>query len=307
MIHISVIILTYNGLKFLAPLFDSIKKQTINPELIVIDSESTDGTREFLRQNDIPFTTIAKTEFDHGGTRSLGASLSKSEILIYLTQDVVLENEDSLEMLIKPLVSDDKTAMSFGRQLPRHDATALSQFARFYNYPEHSMVKSFEDAERLGIKTFFISDSFSAYKKSVLERLGNFPSNLIMCEDAYVGAKAILAGYKIAYVAEARAFHSHNYSIYEEFKRYFDIGYFYHSERWLLDHFNKAESEGITFMKNEFFFILKRGQFWIIPNAVLRNVAKYIGYKLGSFADSMPGSWRSYLSMHSYYWKKKVT
>ncbi|VCW13919.1 hypothetical protein BANRA_01245 [Escherichia coli] len=42
----------------------------------------------------------------------------------------------------------------------------------------------------------------------------------------YYTAKAILAGYKVAYVADAVVKHSHNYSPIDEFKRYFDIGVF---------------------------------------------------------------------------------
>lgn len=302
---LSLVILTYNGRPFLEELFASIKKQTIQPELIVIDSESNDGTREFFFQNGIPFVPIAKSEFDHGGTRSLGLSLSKTELVAFVTQDVVLDNPDSLELLIKPLKERETAAMSFGRQLPKRDATLLSEFARLNNYPDASLTKSIKDIKRLGIKTCFISDSYSAYKKSVLHQLGDFPANLIMCEDAYVGGKAILAGYEIVYVAEARAFHSHNYTLHEEFKRYFDIGYFYSSESWLLKNFNKAESEGFAYLKNEFLFILRKGKIWLIPESIIRNVLKYTGYRLGKYALRIPNNWRSYFSMHASYWRKR--
>jgi rhamnosyltransferase len=46
-------------------------------------------------------------------------------------------------------------------------------------------------------------------------------------------AKAILAGYKVAYVSEAVVSHSHNYTPIDEFKRYFDIGVFHTDEYWL--------------------------------------------------------------------------
>lgn len=301
---VSLVILTYNGKPHLEALFRSIERQSLKPELIVIDSESIDGTRDFLAQNEIPFTTIPKGEFDHGGTRNLGLSLAKTEIVAFVTQDVILDNADSLELLIKPLFSDDDTAMSYGRQLPKDGATTVSEFARLYNYPEVSVLKSCEDIDKLGIKTCFISDSYSAYKKSVLEKLGKFPSNLIMCEDAYVGGKAILNGYKIAYVAEARVFHSHNYTFLEEFKRYFDIGYFYNSESWLLDRFKKAEGQGIAYVINEVRFVLKRGRWWLLPQVIARAVVKYAGYRLGKHAESIPHKWKKYISMHAYYWEK---
>lgn len=302
---VSLVILTYNGIRHLELLFQSIRIQSIKPEIIVIDSESTDGTREFLTENGISFSTIAKTEFDHGGTRNLGLSLAKTEIVIFITQDVILDNVDSLELLIEPLKKDAKIAMTFGRQLPKNDATILSQFARLNNYPEMSSIKSSQDIPRLGIKTCFISNSFSAYKKSVLQKLGSFPSNLIMCEDAFVGAKAILDDYKIAYVAEARVFHSHNYTLTEEFKRYFDIGYFYSSESWITKNFNGAEKEGLSYIKKEMQFILKKGYVLLLPEFILRNFAKYAGYKLGKYPDVIPQKWKKYFSMHSYYWNSK--
>jgi rhamnosyltransferase len=63
-----------------------------------------------------------------------------------------------------------------------------------------------------------MSNSFSAYRLSIFNEIGRFPSNTILCEDMYYTAKAILAGYKVAYVADAVVKHSHNYSPIDEFK-----------------------------------------------------------------------------------------
>jgi len=51
-----------------------------------------------------------------------------------------------------------------------------------------------------GIKTAFLSNSFSAYRKKALQEIGWFKDNLILGEDTYAGAKLLLKGYKIAYV-----------------------------------------------------------------------------------------------------------
>ena len=72
-----------------------------------------------------------------------------------------------------------------------------------------------------------MSNSFSAYRISAFEKLGGFPSNTILCEDMYFTAKAVKAGFKVAYTTNAVVRHSHNYTPMEEFKRYFDIGVFH--------------------------------------------------------------------------------
>lgn len=56
----------------------------------------------------------------------------------------------------------------------------------------------------------------------------------------YFAAQAVITGYKVAYVSEARVRHSHNYSVMEEFKRYFDIGVFHCEQPWIRDKFGGA-------------------------------------------------------------------
>lgn len=59
----------------------------------------------------------------------------------------------------------------------------------------------------------------------------SFATPSILSKDTNVAAKMILVEYSIAYVAEAMVYHSHDYTILEEFKRYFDIGVFYGREK----------------------------------------------------------------------------
>ena len=67
---------------------------------------------------------IQPSEFDHGGTRHLGASQSQADILLFMTQDAVPYDEHLLEELLKPL-EDERVAVSYARQLPRAEAGPL--------------------------------------------------------------------------------------------------------------------------------------------------------------------------------------
>ena len=144
---------------------------------------------------------------------------------------------------------DPKVGAVCGRQLPHLDAAPLAKHARYFNYPEGIQVKTMADVQRLGIKTAFMSNSFAAYRGAVLSGIGGFPEHVIFAEDMYVAAKMLILGWKVVYAGDAQCFHSHNYSIAEEFKRYFDIGVFHAREKWIGQRFGSAGGEGMRYLK----------------------------------------------------------
>ena len=75
----------------------------------------------------------------------------------------------------------------------------------------------------------------------------------------------ILQNYALAYVADATVYHSHSYTILQEFKRYFDIGVFHKRESWILKEFGKAEGEGGKYVKSEFTYLLNKKAYLKIP------------------------------------------
>lgn len=86
-------------------------------------------------------------------------------------------------------------------------------------------------------------------------------------------------GYKTAYCADAKVYHSHDYSLYQEYVRNREIGKFHRQEKWLLETFGKAESEGFKFVVNEAKYLVKNGKFYYLPIAFLHNAVKYLGYR----------------------------
>jgi len=302
---VSVIIPTHNAGNFFRKLLESIKKQTLKKlELLVIDSSSRDNTTEIAKEFGATVITIPQREFDHGGTRTFAGKLAKGDILVYLTQDVLLADSETLEKVISPLCNNPKIGATFGRQIPYPETNLFGKHLRYFNYPEISYTRSYRDRDKYGIKAAFISNSFSAYKRDVLEEIGWFKNNLIMGEDIYAGAKILKHGYQIAYVAEAKVFHSHSYTIWLEFKRYFDIGVFHREENWILEEFGKAEKEGMRYVKSELAFLKNLKAYHLIPISFIRNIAKYFGYKLGYHYDKIPFQVIKKLSLHSSWWDK---
>ncbi|GAB3732834.1 glycosyltransferase family 2 protein [Spirosoma lituiforme] len=299
---ISVVIPLYNAASFLPALLKRLQEQSLEHELILIDSESTDDTRNILNSWKIPFVSIAKNEFNHGTTRNLGAQLAKYDIVMFMTQDALPSSMNTFDYIVGMLTSQDNIAMAYGRQLPYPQTGVFGHFARLTNYPAHSILKDKTLIPRMGIKTCSCSNSFAVYRKSDLEAVGYFPSDTILGEDVSVAARLILQGKIVAYCAEAEVFHSHDYSVVEEFKRYFDIGVFHREQRVVLKEFTQAESEGFKYVLQEWKYLSQNGHIHLIPAQLVRTIAKYIGYRLGSGEQYLPASFKRMLSMHRSFW-----
>jgi rhamnosyltransferase len=158
------------------------------------------------------------------------------------------------------------------------------------------------DRERLGFKTIFISNSFAAYRRTALMEGGGFPKDVIFGEDTITAAKLLLGGWKIAYVAEAKVYHSHSYTWTQDFKRYFDIGVLHARESWLLEEFGGAGGEGGRFVRSELSYLWPR-YWWLIPSALIRTALKLVGYRLGRIEKKLSLRWKRRLSMHRRFWE----
>lgn len=302
---ITLVIPTYNaGNKFI-DLLDKINHQNVNiNNKIVIDSSSQDNTVNVAKEMGFETIIIDSKDFDHGGTRMDAITNIESRIVVFCTQDIKIEDSKVLEKLLSPF-DDPDIAVVFGRQLPNDDASYFAKQLRENNYSETSYVIDINDKEKYGFKTFFCSNSFAAYRLKSLKEIGGFKSNLLFGEDAYATAKLLLKGYKKAYVAEASVKHSHNYSIVEEFKRYFDVGVFHTTEKWMIDEFGTPTGEGVKYVKNELKFLFKQGKILLCFESIFRNGAKFIGYKLGKSYQFLP-QWIIYsCTMNKKWWKKQ--
>lgn len=259
----------------------ALKDQTVRPdEVIVLDSESDDGTAELAERDGFRVVRIRQNEFRHGATRQLAADMSVgSDILIYLTQDALLADHNAISVLLRAFEKSDVGA-AYGRQLPRKGARPIETHARLFNYPPVSDLRSAGNIGTLGFKTIFFSNSFGAYRRTALQDVGGFPLDVNFGEDTVVAARLISRGWKIAYVAEAQVFHSHDYTYWEEFQRYKSVGALHAEHPWLVQEFGGTSGEGLRFVKSEIRTLAKSAPH-LIPSAILRTACKYLGYELG--------------------------
>ena len=269
--------------------------------VLIVDSGSSDGSNALASSAGFDLLSIDKGDFDHGGTRQVAADyLMDFEFLVFMTQDAILASLGGIENLLSAF-SDSEVGVAYGRQLPRDGASPIEAHARLFNYPEQSNKRTLADKSKLGIKAAFTSNSFAAYRTKALVDVGGFPSKLILGEDMVVAARMLLVGWSVAYVADAQVYHSHGYTVLQEFKRYFDIGVMHQDQSWILDTFGKPEGEGMRFIRSELSYLAKTAP-WMIPQAVARTFAKYAGYKLGLKALRFPVRMRRMMSMSKNFW-----
>lgn len=302
--RIAVIIPTFNAARYWPELSEGIRAQSLKADrMIVIDSSSADGTSDLARQDGFEVVEIASSEFNHGGTRQMGADYAAdANILIYLTQDAVPYGPEAFANLVRAF-SDAEIAAVYGRQLPRQNASPIEAHARLFSYPKNPVVRSWESRKTVGFKSIFFSNAFGAYRREALMSVGGFSPDVIFGEDTLVVARMHRAGWKTAYVADAMVRHSHAYTIAEEFRRYFDIGVLHARESWLTEQFGSASGEGRRFVLSEWKYLLKHGPHHV-PSAMVRTLAKYAGYKIGRRESRIAPGLKHHLGLNRQFWSR---
>lgn len=167
--------------------------------------------------------------------------------------------------------------------------------------------RSLASVPELGFLTCFISNSFAACRIEDLVAFGGVQSDMVLGEVTCVAAKRILDGKKVAYVADACVFRSHDYTILEEFWRYFETGMLHAQQPCLMEHFGGATGEDKRFVVSELRHLGKNAPY-LIPSALIQTFMKLLGYLLGRAYTRITAELRFCLSiMHKGFWQKRVS
>ena len=286
---IDVIIPTYKPGKEFEKLIGRLQKQEYPIHKIIIINTRTDIFPEELNRSNykIEITHIEPDQFDHGGTRNMGAGMSDADIVVYMTQDAIPVDEKLIGTFAKIFEENPDIGIAYGRQLPREECNIIERYTRRFNYPEKSLIKTKEDLPKLGIKTFFCSDVCAAYRRNYLLSAGGFENPTIFNEDMIFAGKRIYAGDKVAYVAEAKVIHSHNYTGRQQFHRNFDLAVSQAQHPEVFEGVS-SEGEGIRMVKATAKYLVRNGYPWKVFMLVYQSGCKYIGYFLGKRYEKLP-------------------
>lgn len=305
---VDVIIPVYKPGKEFLTLMERLLTQTVPVnQIILMNTEQKYwdrllyGTTLERQAHNITVKHLSKREFDHGRTRNQGVKLSKSEVFVMMTQDAIPADESLLERLLMHL-RQEKAAVSYARQLPTKDSGEIERYTRQFNYPDKSCVKTKEDLPRLGIKTFFCSNVCAAYDREIFDRLGGFVNHTIFNEDMLYAAKAVEAGCKIAYAADACVYHAHNYTHRQQFHRNFDLGVSQAEHPEVFARY-PSESEGIRMVKGLVSHLKEKGMRNKIPYVIIQSAFKYAGYLCGKNYRRLPGRLVVAMASNKEYWQ----
>jgi rhamnosyltransferase len=180
-------------------------------ELIVIDSGSSDGSVELIRQA-APrhFVQILPHDYQPSRVLNTGMHLARGEVAVFLNADATPQSSQWLGPLVAAL-QDRQTAAVFSRQIPRPDCRAV--FAHDY---ERCFGASRESA---GWDHFFSLVS-SGIRRDIWSRRG-FLESMQYSEDDEYTRWCRSQGHRIVYCPESVVMHSHNYVPRQVYKRSF--------------------------------------------------------------------------------------
>lgn len=302
---VDVIIPTYHPDDRFQKTIEMLLQQTVLPDKIrIVNTEERFWKKEIQElSSKIVVTHIKKQEFDHGASRNLGASDSKADVLLFMTQDAVPADELLIEHLLNYL-QKEKTAAVYARQLPNENCSDVERYTRDFNYGEKSRVKSQKDVKELGIKTYFCSNVCAAYKRDIFVQQKGFISRTIFNEDMIYCGGVIQAGFYVAYAADARVYHSHNYTPLEQMKRNFDLGVSQADHPEIFEGIS-SENEGIRMVKDAVGYFVKQGNFGAVFDMVLQSAFKFTGYRLGKSYKKLSKKLILCLTSNKAYWNKE--
>lgn len=301
---VDVIIPVYKPGKQWKQLIQMLNRQTYPIEHILIMNTGKENWKEEYESwaSNMVVEHIQQEDFDHGKTRDQGARKSSADYLLFMTQDAVPADETMVESLIKAFEKQPKIGVAYGRQLPAENCRLAERFTRQFNYPEKSCVKTLEDLPQMGIKTFFCSNVCAMYDREIYVKQKGFVQKTIFNEDMIFAGNLIQSGYAVAYVAEAKVIHSHNYTAVQQFHRNFDLAVSQADHPEIFQGI-RSEGEGIRLVKETAKWLCKQGKPWLVVSLVWNSGWKYLGYLMGKRYRKLPKWLILKCTMNGRYWR----
>lgn len=215
---ISVIIVNFNGLRFLEGNLSSVFGQSYKAfEVILVDNGSADGSVEFVKEK-FPAVRLVLNKNNEGFARAnnQGIEASRGEFVLTLNNDTVLER-DFLEMLAgRARACDERTGMWAPKILSLKDRAVIDSVGGLLIYKD-GLAKGRGRLERdtgqydRGREAFIPSACAALYRRKMLEEIGLFDYDFFAyCEDTDLGLRARLSGWKAQSVPEAKVYHHYS-------------------------------------------------------------------------------------------------
>ena len=210
---ISVLMRSHNDISFIRKTVEALLSQDLDEpvEILSCDDHSTDGTGEYLAS--LPhIRRIAPPpgRYVPGRTLNYMVSQAQGEYIVFNNGDAIPQHKEYLKNLVSPL-KDAGVDCVFGNQIPRKDAFLVVR---------KDYERAFGDGSISCRWHKFFSLVSSGFRKEDLLR-HPFDETFQYSEDSqWVNRRDV----KIVYVPDAVVEHSHNYTLTEVEKRFYNEG-----------------------------------------------------------------------------------
>jgi hypothetical protein len=210
---ISIVVVNYNGKKFLDDCLSSLECQTYgNFEVILVDNGSSDDSVAFTRLN-YPDVIVVDNDTNlgfAGGTNS-GIRVARGEFIFTLNNDTIADPR-MLEEIIRPMQSDPHVGVCGSKMLlsdGRINSTAIC-ISRSGAAWDRGMEEADNGQYDTMEEVFGACAGAALYRRCMLEEIGLFDEDFFLyTEDVDLAFRARLAGWKCMYVPTARVVHEH--------------------------------------------------------------------------------------------------
>jgi GT2 family glycosyltransferase len=208
---ISVVIVNFNGQRFLEPCLSSLTGQSFKDfEIILVDNNSSDGSPGYIRAH-FPQVTLIENKENTGftGGANTGIRASRGEYILTLNNDTITDPR-FIENLVKPMMSDPRLGMCASKMLfpdSRINSTGIciSRSGAAWDRGIFEQDSGQYDREE---DVFGPCAGAALYRKSMLDEIGLFDEDFfIFMEDVDLAFRARLAGWECRFVPSARVIH----------------------------------------------------------------------------------------------------
>lgn len=229
MLHnVSIIIPTWNGLRYLPTCLNAVQRQTYPQyEVVLVDNGSSDGSCEFVA-NHYPKVHVLRVERNLGfaGGTNLGIRNTHSEYVATLNDDTEVE-PTWLEELVTAMDSDASIGMCASKMLFYDQRQVINSAGiavdRVGIAWDREGGKPDDSAESKPCEIFGPCAGAALYRRAMLDEIGLFDDEYFAyLEDVDLAWRAQACGWRCLYVPSARVYHVHSASGQEgsSFKHY---------------------------------------------------------------------------------------
>jgi GT2 family glycosyltransferase len=202
---VSIIIVNYNGKKFLKDCISSLTKTNYeNFEIIIVDNGSSDNSTDFVKTN-FPEVRLLELNKNYGfaAPNNMGAKISRGKYLVFLNNDTTV-TPDWLNELVSALEKNKK--ITIGQSLlvlPNGQIDSSGDFidelGRAYSLTD----KPSETRNILSAKA-----ACMIIRKDIFLDMGGFDeSYFVSFEDVELGWRAWLWGYQVFVIPKSIVYH----------------------------------------------------------------------------------------------------